>query len=57
MRAVIMCLVLATSTPAQADTLTLICSGKNGEIDMVPGTAILDLDKLTFRPPWAHSTG
>jgi hypothetical protein len=46
------------ATPAQANTLTLICTGKTftqngGEIDMVPGTAVLDLDKLTFKPPWS----
>src|SRR5260370_36117004 len=47
------------ATPAQANTLTLICTGKTfqkGEIDMVPGTAALDLDKLTFKPPWTDVT-
>ena len=45
-------LFLLLATPAQAEPLTLICKGKNGDIDMVPGVAILDLDKLTFKPPW-----
>jgi len=49
-------LFLLLATPAQANTLTLICTGKNGEIDMVPGTAILDFAKLTFRPPWRELT-
>ena len=37
-------LFLLLATPAQANTLTLICTGKTfqkgGEIDMVPGTAV-----------------
>ena len=50
-------LFLLLATPTQANTLTLICTGKTyphegGEIDMTPVTAVLDLDKLTFRPPW-----
>jgi hypothetical protein len=48
---------LLVATPAQANTLTLICTGKTfekgGEIDMVPSTTLLDLDKLTFKPPWS----
>jgi hypothetical protein len=48
------------ATPAQANPLTLICTGKTlqqgGETDMNPATAVLDLDKLTFKPPWTGTT-
>ena len=45
-------LFLVLATPAQANLLTLICTGKTysqdgGAIEMVPVTAVLDLDKLT----------
>ena len=57
MRWLLIALLLAT--PAQASTLTLICTGKTfqrgAEIGMA-GTAILDLDKLTFKPPWSQLT-
>jgi hypothetical protein len=51
-------LLLLLATPAQANPLMLICTGKTlhqrgGETEMYPLTAILDLDKLTFRPPWS----
>jgi hypothetical protein len=51
-------LFLVLATPAQASPLALICTGKTlykgGEYDMYPGTAVLDLDKRTFKPPWAN---
>jgi len=57
MRWLLIALLLAT--PAQASTLTLICTGKTFqrgvEIGMA-GMAILDLDKLTFKPPWTQLT-
>jgi hypothetical protein len=53
-------LFLLLATPAQANPLTLICTGKThqqgGESDMNPATAVLDLDKLTFKPPWTGTT-
>jgi hypothetical protein len=49
-------LFLLLTTPAQTNPLTLTCTGKNGKIDMVPSTAVLNLDKLTFRPPWLGVT-
>jgi hypothetical protein len=48
-------LFLLLATPTQANPLALICTGKTfqkGENwNIVPGAAVFDLDKLTFKHP------